>query len=359
MPGGERLVEKSLDLLDAGRQRTTHPMRWGEERVEPGDALGVRSIDQRRPVEVEAVEEDRHERKLGTQTVDVELPPEAAHGDLKRLGTTGRRERDRLAVEHDLADGKRADGVDDLRQRGGHVVSGAREYPDVVAGPVRLDACAVELELERRLTPFRQHVGGVAGGVRQHRRDRAEEIEREPRQARSAFAQRGARDLRQVAAQHRGAAYRCRGKIGGARDRVRHDPFQRPLAELAEQEPYQEGLLVGGGATEKRSERALTLDVRPPAGDRGQALESAVDLDEREGGLAGRRRAAQRRELRVPYPQPSLPRLAGQKGNAARDLLGPQPAKAFGERGDLREPGARRAHRVRRTDEVDEEHAST
>ena len=81
---------------------------------------------QRRAVEVQAVEEVDRERQLGAHARDVELAAEAAHRHLERLRRAAGGERDRLAVEDQLARRQRLQRLDDLGHRRGDVVQAAR-----------------------------------------------------------------------------------------------------------------------------------------------------------------------------------------------------------------------------------------
>ena len=73
-----------------------------------------------------------------------------------------RPQRERLALEHQLADGQRARPLDDLGDALGHVLQLAREDPHLVAGAVHLQPRAVELVLEGRLAQARERLFGVA-----------------------------------------------------------------------------------------------------------------------------------------------------------------------------------------------------
>src|SRR5258708_34900170 len=78
------------------------------------------------------------------------LRPEAAHGFLERVGRALGLERDRFAVENQLARGALVQRRDDLGHGGGDFVQAPRIDADFAARLVRLHARAVELPLEGR-----------------------------------------------------------------------------------------------------------------------------------------------------------------------------------------------------------------
>ncbi len=123
----------------------------------------------------EDVEEEHRERQLGAHRVHVELAPEAAHRDLERLRRAARGERDRLAVEDQLARRQRPHRLDDLGHGRGHVVEVAREHAHFVAGLVDLHARAVELPVERGGAERFERARDVVRGLREHRLHRLEQ----------------------------------------------------------------------------------------------------------------------------------------------------------------------------------------
>jgi hypothetical protein len=120
------------------------------------DAAGEGFVDQRLPVEEEAVEEEWVHWQCLSQRVDVELAAEPAHRDLKRMRRAVAAKRNRFAIEDDVARGQRPCGLDDLGDRRADIAKVARVDVDLVAGLVHLDARAIELEFERRLAEIAQ-----------------------------------------------------------------------------------------------------------------------------------------------------------------------------------------------------------
>ena len=92
----------------------------------------------------------------------------------------------------------------------------------------------------------------------------------------------------QVGRKHRRPADGPGLKPGRPRDRFGHEPFERPLSQLAHDQAEQEFLLLGRPTGQQLAQvpflrlgRALTGGIR-------EALEHRVDLDELEGRSVGR-----------------------------------------------------------------------
>ena len=167
-----------------------------------------------------------------------------------------RPQRDRFTVGDKLVHRQRQRRLYHLRQPGGDVVEASGVDRDVVACPVDLHACAIQLGLEnRRAAMAFERVVDAGRGLRQHRADRPAHPQGEGFQRRRSAGQCGSRHRRQVPAEHRGALYRGGGKGGGFGDGVGHDPGQRTLAQLPAQQPQQEGLFgFGRGAAQSRDQ---------------------------------------------------------------------------------------------------------
>jgi hypothetical protein len=106
---------------------------FGSARGERIEALLRRPIEQRRAVDVQAIEEVDRERQLGAHALDVELAAEAAHRHLERQRRAVGGERDGLAVEDQLVRGQRMQRLDDLGRRRGDVLQRARVDLDLAA----------------------------------------------------------------------------------------------------------------------------------------------------------------------------------------------------------------------------------
>ena len=171
---------------------------------------------------------------------------------------------------------------------------------------MHLHARAVDLVLDRRATEPCDRVARALGGLREHRLHGPEDLERERREPRRAVGQRRARDAARITAQHERSAHRRRVDAAGLRDRLRQHALERSLPQLADQEPREELLLVGGRAGEQRAQNALSCRARPAAGGRRDLLERPVDVDERQRRIA-RRLAAHAGDRGPADPRPPLP----------------------------------------------------
>src|SRR5579883_1236663 len=102
---------------------------------------------------------------LLAHTVYVELAAEAAHGDLKGLGTAFWSEAEDFAVEDQIAGGQRTNGFDHFGRGRRDVVQLARVEADVIAVLVDLDTCAVELVLEGEIAELFDRFFDAFGGL--------------------------------------------------------------------------------------------------------------------------------------------------------------------------------------------------
>jgi hypothetical protein len=127
-------------------------------------------------------------------------------------------------------------------------------------------------------------------------------------------------------AQHQGPPDLGPGHPGGPGDGLDHHPLQRPLAQLAREQPDQEPLLGRGGPAEQLGHQPPPLGLRPGPGQPADPLEGGVDLGHGQG-WAGRRVG------RVPQGRPAdpdlaLPQLAGEEGHRRVDLVRLQATQA-------------------------------
>ena len=86
----------------------------------------------------------------------------------------------------------------------------------------------------------RHRIRDVVGRLREHRREGLKQREGEVAQARRAFGQHGARDRDDPVRDHRRLAHGRRRAARRRRDGVDHQPFERALAQLADQQPREE-----------------------------------------------------------------------------------------------------------------------
>ena len=247
-------------------------------------------------VEVQHVEEEHAERDLPPQALEVAAGAEARAGDLERVRAAVLAQRDHLAVEHRRAGGQRQRGLDRLGHVRGHVVERAGEDGHVVAVAVDLHARAVELVLDRGRAGPLERGADVGRGGGEHGGERAPDLQPHLRQPVGPVGERDRGRLGQVAAERERAAHVGLRHLGGAGDRGGHHARERALAEVAEQQPGQEALLVRVGAREQRGERLAPGRLRAGAADRADRAERRVDLGDRQRRLGGgRRRLAQLR----------------------------------------------------------------
>jgi len=207
---------------------------------------------------------------------------------------------------------------------------------------VDLHARAVELVLERRLAEPLERGPGVIGGLRQHRLHGAEELH--PRAAERLFRP-GPREGRlcnrgHAPFGHDRAADERQRQVGGPGDRLGHEPLQRPLAELAENEPRQERLLRFGGAPEQLLQEVPLLLRRPGACDGGHAVERGVRLGDGQRRFGGGRRRSRTQE-RAPDADPPLAQSSRQPVHQDRRLRRRRAPQELGDVRDLVQPARR------------------
>src|SRR5438093_1242020 len=176
------------------------------------------------------------------------------------------------------------------------------------------------------------------------------------REPRSSVDERGPRHGGQVAREHRSTAHQVGLEPGGPRHGFGHESLERPLAQLADQQPEQEFLLVLGRAREQLAQQAVLRLGRALAGGVGEALELGVDLGELYGRCSGRALGPRSLEGGVPDADPSLSGSAREKGDRGFDFLGSGLLRQRGEQVDLREPAARLGDAAGGLDEVVEAH---
>ena len=152
------------------------------------------------------------------------------------------------------------------------------------------------------------------GRLGQHRLDGLERPKDELRQAprRRRRARPRATDA-EVAGEHRRAADAAGRHAGGARDRVDQDAFERALAQLAEQQPDEEILLVARRAAEQLAQQRGARVGRSGAGERRDAFEGGVDFDESSDGASAGGTSRIPESSGAANLHPPLARLAAQE----------------------------------------------
>jgi hypothetical protein len=141
VPRAQRVVEHLLRGVGV-RGDHARDLQVRRDGLEPRGALLERRVEQVLALDVEDVEEERHD-PLGRR-----LAVDARHGLLER-GRPVLVHPERLAVEDGLGDREAAHRVDDPGQRVGDLVEVARVDADLVAAAMDLDPDAVELPLDR------------------------------------------------------------------------------------------------------------------------------------------------------------------------------------------------------------------
>ena len=119
---------------------------------------------------------------------------------------------------------------------------------------------------------------GVAGRVGEHRLDRLKRPQGKLRQPGLAIGERGARDRREIAGEHRGATDCCERHARGPRDRIHQHAFEGALAKLAEQQAEQKVLFVGRGFGHQLAQQLGTRGRGSGSRQRGQPLEPRIDV---------------------------------------------------------------------------------
>ena len=321
------------------------------------EARALRLVDERRAVEKQAVEEERRQRQLVTEAIDVEPPPEPRIVTWKGCGVASGRSAITSPSTMRSRAGSAAQRLDDLGHGGGHVAQRAREHADVVAGLVHLNARAIELPLERGVADAAERILDVVGRIGEHRLHRPHQLHAEARQTGVALDEGGVGDLRQLAGHHRGAPDQRRRQ---ARARARRRRSSTPSSAPCRSSPVSSRTRNDCSSAVTRANRSRKqrrlLDRRPGAGRLRDALEQGVDLAEIDrGGLGGGDDAGAGHEAPAETDAP-LPQRAGEKRDGNGDFVGIEPAEEIGEPADLVESAADRGDGVRRLDQVREPH---
>jgi hypothetical protein len=332
--------DEACRLVGRGAQQPRHRRgrRQLGERPEP---LGLWGVDKGRAVDAQAVEEERRQRKLRPQAVDVELAAESLHRPLERLGRSVGAQCDHLAVQNQLRRRQAAHHLHDFRNGVGHLPQIAREDLDLVAGFVHLNARAVELPFDRHIAiEVREGFVDVGRGLRQHRLHGTKELDVEARQLVHLPGERGTGDRRQRPGHHDGPADGRGRHLGGLRHRLGQHGFERALPQFAEEQPDQEILLAGRGPAQQVVELAHPLGGRSAPGRRGNSPELLVDVAKLKHRRRRRVCGIGFEDGRAAYPDAPLSRLARQEGDGDLDLRGVQPPEQRRETADLGEAAA-------------------
>jgi hypothetical protein len=321
-----------------------HQRRRRTHRAQHREAPLGRRVEQARAIAVEAVEEERRQRPAGGGAGVAVGPADVPHRVLEAQRPAAGQQRDHFAIEHEFARGQRPHQRDQLRQRGRDVVERAREHAHVVAAAVHLHAHAVELPLEHGacLRQLRQRVGDVGRRAGKHRLHRAQQLQVEACDARSALGERRVDHCRQIGGEHLRAPHRGRRQSGRQRDRVDDEALERALPQLARQHAGEELLLLRGRAAEQLSQRLLAAAGRARAVQGSDRRERRVDVVQRETRRGCRCGAERLHDLGGADAGPGLAQLAREVERGQRPL---GRGRSRQRRRDRRGLLAARAHR--------------
>ena len=165
-------------------------MRGRHQRVQGGQPVGGRRVEQVDAVAVQDVEEE-HRKWLGRAgRGHIDGSAEPRRGDLEAVRPVIGPQRDRLAVGDQVVDRQRQRRLHHLGQPGGDVVQASGVDRDVVTGPVDLHPRTVQLRLENGCAAVTfERIGHTCRGLRQHRADRPADPQRERVQRRRSAGQ--------------------------------------------------------------------------------------------------------------------------------------------------------------------------
>ena len=144
----------------------------------------------------------------------------------------------------------------------------------------------------------------------------------------SPLGERDDRDPAEVAGHHRGPADergRHRRRLGHG---VGHQPRERTLAELADEQAAQEVDLLRGGPVEHVAQDLVPTGRRPAAGRGLDPVEHPVDVGDRQAWARSRARPRRLNTRRPPDADAALTRLAGEEPHRRLDLVGREADRA-------------------------------
>jgi hypothetical protein len=212
---------------------------------------------------------------------------------------------------------------------------------------VNLHARPVDLVLERGLAESLHGLVDVLRRLGQHRLNRREGCQAKAREPCASLIKGNHGHRSRLAGQHDGAANvgdvdRCR-----FRDGIYQHAFERALAKLAQNQADQEVALGGGGAVEQPCQLLAARLLRALALRGGYALESGIDIEQRQRRRARRLTACQATENRRPQADAALWQPAGQVVDHQRDLASRGLPQAAAQQRALLEAAAGGGHRAR------------
>ena len=205
---------------------------------------------------------------------------------------------------------------------------------------MRLHPRTVELPLQRRFPQLRHRVADVLRGLRQHRKDRLEQLHTKAIQSGGGLPERSSRHWCRPACDHGCPPDYCEWQPAGSRNSFQHQPFQRALAQLAEQQSPQERLFLGGRAREQLCQQALTLRRAGWSGCARDPFQGSVGIGKLKRSTLGNGAGRDLREYRRADAKFALANLTGQKQNPERCFLGRESLDAIRKGGNFFSPAA-------------------
>ena len=192
------------------------------------------------------------------------------------------------------------------------------------------------------------HVIGRRG---QHRLHRTTHLQADGLQPLGPGAQRDLRGHREVAREHRRSAHQRRLRPGSLRDRVGHQPRQRTLAQLADQQPAHEVTLGLGAASEERCEQVAPCPHRTLAGRVLHLRQQPVEVGHGDR-RRGRRNGLEPADGGPAHPDAPLPGFAGEETHHRPHVGFRRAGQQLREGGDLLRPFRGCRHHLGRGDQI-------
>jgi hypothetical protein len=318
--------------------------------------VGVRLVDQGIAVQIETIKENRNDGERCPHSLDIEFAAEPPHRDLKRVRCPVRPQGNRFAIEHKLTRLDCPPRFDHFGNCRGDITQIACVDLDVVAALVHLNSRAIELVLERRFAQIAERLLNVNGRFGQHRLDRLEELEAEPRQVVLCIGEDCARDRSEGPGQHGGAANAIAGNRRGAGDRLDEHTFQCTLPQFAGDEANQKVLFVGRCAAEQIVQQPVLRAGRAAPGRRRDSAEERVDLPQFQDGGRCRFRRSGASKRRPGRTYSALHWRSTEKGDGYFDFVRRQLFEKRRQSSDLLEAAAGAGNRTRGGDHVGQSH---
>ncbi|KAF5030610.1 hypothetical protein DSECCO2_636380 [anaerobic digester metagenome] len=248
-----------------------------EHFVEGFPPLREGAIHQRLAVQVEDIEDHRHELDLLHHRVHLVLAPEPPDHVLERHGLPVA-DGDRFPVQNDVVVGRLQEEVRDVGEALRDVLQSPRVDPADIAHLVELEPAPVVLVLDRHLAVI-LNLGGDGSRLREHHLHRPERLDRHTGE-RVGVAPGKEGDLPEIVQRLVGMLDQADVKLERLRDGVADVPFPHPDPELLEHQPREVSPLERPGVPEEALRHAEFLPLRPLSFGGRHPLEFPVDVEE-------------------------------------------------------------------------------